>query len=394
MRILMGAIRYPPAPGGAETHVHEVSKELVVRGHQVQVVTSDLLKETPFTRLDAEYPQVDGIPVRRYCSWSPGGEYHYVLFPGIGWPMLREKVDLFHVHSYGYFHVNKAAFIKKIRRIPLVITPHFHPAWSMWGGDQRKRVRGVYDRFIAPFVLEAADIIIGVSHHEIEQMKASLTFDDSKVRYIPNGIDFSRFEKIPHGRMFRDTYGIPDTSPVILYAGRLAVNKGLDTLLTSFQDVLEELPECYLCLVGDDQGMGEKLREQAAQLGIQRQVIFTGHIEETLFRDAYGAADVFVLPSEYEAFGIVLLEAMACKVPCIGTRVGGVPEVIRDGVDGLLVEYKDYRGLARAMIRLLSDIDERQRMGEAGRERVQREFTWKSVVDRIEDVYRELVEER
>jgi glycosyltransferase involved in cell wall biosynthesis len=391
MRILMGAIRYPPAPGGAETHVHEVSKQLVSRGHHVQVITSDLNKETPFTKLDGPYPEYEGIQIKRYCSWSPGGEYHYVLFPGVTWPMLTQKVDLFHVHSYGYFHVNAAAFMKRIRNVPLVITPHFHPAWSMWGGDQRKKVRGVYDRIIAPFVLDSADIIIGVSHHEVEQMKSSLDFDHSKVRYIPNGIDFSRFEQIPEGRLFRDMYGVPDTSPVVLYTGRLAVNKGLDTLLTSFAEVLKEFPDCYLCLVGDDQGMGDKLRKQANELGISGRIVFTGHIEERIFRDAYGAADVFVLPSEYEAFGIVLLEAMACRVPCIGTRVGGVPEVIREGTDGLLVEYKDSSDLARSMIRLLSDVELREKMGETGRERVRREFTWSSVVDRIEEVYRELV---
>ena len=391
MRILMGAIRYPPAPGGAETHVHEVSKQLVTRGHDVQVITSDLYKETPFTRLDEKHPLVEGIPIKRYHSWSPGGEFHYVLFPGVLWPLITQHADIIHVHSYGYFQVNAAAFVKKIRKIPLVITPHFHPAWSMWGGDQRKKVRGFYDRVIAKPVLEAADIIIGVSRHEIEQMKASLEFDHGKVRYIPNGIDFSRFENIPSGHLFREMYSIPDTSPVILYTGRLAVNKGLDTLLTSFADVRKEFPDCYLCLVGDDQGMGDKLRRQANELGIQKNVVFTGHIEETVFRDAYGAADVFVLPSEYEAFGIVLLEAMACKVLCVGTRVGGVPEVIRDGIDGLLVEYKDARSLARSMIKLLSDVELREKMGEAGRERVRREFTWSSVVDRIEEVYRELV---
>ena len=390
MRILMGAIRYPPAPGGAETHVHEVSKQLISRGHHVQVVTSDLYKETPFTKLGESFPTVEGVPVKRYCSWSPGGEFHYVLFPCVAWPMLTEKADLFHVHSYGYFHVNVASFIKRIKKVPLVITPHFHPAWSMWGGDQRKKVRGVYDRVIAPSVLDAADIIIGVSHHEIEQMKSSLKFDASKVRYIPNGIDFSRFETIPDGTLFRDTYGIPDTSPVLLYTGRLAINKGLDTLLIAFKRVLEEIPDCHLCLVGDDQGMGDRLRKQADELEIRNSVVFTGHIEERVFKDSYGAADVFVLPSEYEAFGIVLLEAMACKVPCVATRVGGMPEVVRDGTDGLLVEYKDAKGLAKALIRLFSDFEERQRMGETGRERVRNEFTWSRVVDRIEEVYREL----
>lgn len=391
MRILMGAIRYPPAPGGAETHVHEVSKQLLARGHHVRVVTSDLYKETPFTRLAGSYPLVEGIPVGRYRAWSPGGEYHYVLFPGVVRPMLTERADIVHVHSYGYFHVNAAAFLKRIRDIPLVVTPHFHPAWSMWGGDGRKRIRGIYDSLLAPWVLRAADIIIGVSRHEMEQMKASIGFDHTKVRYIPNGIDFSRFETVPDGHRFRETYRIPDTSPVILYTGRLAVNKGLDTLLTSFARVREHVPDVRLCLVGDDQGMGQPLREQSRRLGMERDVIFTGHIGESLFRDAYGAADIFVLPSEYEAFGIVLLEAMACEVPCIGTRVGGVPEVIRDGVDGLLVEYGDAPGLARAMISLLSDVEMRERMGAEGRERVRREFTWSSVVDRIEGVYRELV---
>ncbi|MCK4613598.1 MAG: glycosyltransferase, partial [Thermoplasmata archaeon] len=97
--------------------------------------------------------------------------------------MLREKTDIIHVHSYGYFHVNVGAFVKKLRRVPLVLTPHFHPAWSMWGGERRRRVREIYDTFIAGSVLGAADIIIGVSHHEIEQMKASLNFDEKKVRY-------------------------------------------------------------------------------------------------------------------------------------------------------------------------------------------------------------------
>ncbi len=391
MNILMGAIRYPPAPGGAETHVHEVSKELVSRGHQVQVVTSDLYKETPFTRLDEDFPLVDGIPVKRFCSWSPGSEYHYVLFPGVIRTMLEAPADLLHVHSYGYFHVNVGAFVKKIRRFPFVITPHFHPAWSMWGGEKRKKVRGFYDKHIANRVLEAADIIIGVSHHEMEQMQASLDFDPRKIRYIPNGIDFSRFEKIPDGKAFREHYGIPEGSKVLLYTGRLAVNKGLHILMRSFKKIIAEHPDTVLCLVGDDQGMGDKLRTMARDLDLEDKVIFTGHIGERLFRDSYGAADVFVLPSEYEAFGIVLLEALACEVPCVGTRVGGVPEVIDEGTDGLIVEYEDVDGLTEALSSLLADPERRRKMGKAGRERVREKFTWKSVVDQIEGVYRELL---
>ena len=391
MRILMGAIRFPPAPGGAETHVFEISKELLNRGHDVKVLTSDLYRETPFVRLGEEFSNVHGIQVKRFRAFTPGGEYHYVIFPGVVGGMLKEKADIIHVHSYGYFHVNVAAFIRKIKRIPMVITPHFHPEWSMWGGERRKRMRRFYDRFIAGAVLESAEVIIGVSNHEIQQMKEYLRFDDSKVRYIPNGIDFSRFETIPDGRIFREKYGIPEEAHLILYTGRLAVNKGLDVLLRAFSLVLKVHPDSWLALVGDDHGMGDRLRSLSTELGISKRVIFAGHIHERLFRESYGAADVFVLPSEYEAFGIVLLEALACEVPCVATRVGGVPEVVRDGVDGYLVDYGDSRKLARAINGLLSDPAERKRMGKAGRNRVRKEFTWKKVVEKIEAVYYEIV---
>ncbi len=392
MKVLQACIRYPPAPGGAETHVASISRELASRGHDIRVFCSDLLRETPLQRLDGPHTEVDGISVRRFRGHSLGGESHYVFMPRMFTAMMKEDTDLIHAHSYGYFQVNSAAAVNRLREIPLVLTPHFHPEWSMWGGDRRRALRKLYDRFLARPVLDTVDIIIGVARHEMEQMSVH-RFDRRKIRIIPNGIDFSRFEEIPRGKRFRERYRIPDTARVVLYTGRLAVNKGLQYLMEAAPAILKEFPDTVFVLAGDDQGMGEKLKNLAKKNGVAGNVIFTGHIDDdSLFTDAYGACDVFVLPSEYEAFGIVLLEAMACKKPCVGTRVGGVPEVIEEDKTGILVEYADSTALAESITLLLGDREKSEQFGERGRSRVRDFFTWESIVDQIELVYAEVAD--
>jgi glycosyltransferase involved in cell wall biosynthesis len=179
---------------------------------------------------------------------------------------------------------------------------------------------------------------------------------------------------------------------IVLYVGRLASNKGLEVLVSAVPDVLKAHPNTTFVLVGEDEGMKEKLLASAQKLGIQENLMFTGHIKgEDLFLSAFAACDVFVLPSEYEAFGIVLLEAQACKKPVIGTRVGGVSEAIGDEGAGIVIEYNDSDALAEAINKLLADDNLRKRMGEIGRKRVKQKFTWETVVDQIEKVYAELI---
>ena len=390
MKVLQTCIRFPPAPGGAETHVLEVSKLLRSRGYDVTVYTSDLYKEVPYTRKSDWSPMVSGIPVKRFKAHSMPGEMHYVFIPGLVKAILKSNFDLIHAHSYGYFQVNVSGLNKRLRDTPFVLTPHFHPPWSMWGGDKRKKLRKFYDKIFAPSVLNSVDRIIGVSHHEMELLQQIIDFDKSKIRYIPNGIDFSRFEPIPNPAKFMNKY--KPKGNIILYVGRLASNKGLEVLLAAAPAVLAEYPDTTFVFVGEDEGMKQTLIDQAKKLGISDKLLFTGHLtDEELFLSAYAACDIFVLPSEYEAFGIVLLEAQACKKPVIGTRVGGVPEAIGSEGAGVVVEYNDPSSLANELKRLLGDAALRARMGELGRKRVQQNFTWENVVDQIEKVYAELI---
>jgi glycosyltransferase involved in cell wall biosynthesis len=390
MKILQTCIRFPPAPGGAETHVLEVSKLLSERGYDLTVYTSDLYKEVPFTRKNKWSPTVDGIPVKRYKAYSMPGELHYIFIPSLAKAILKVDTDLIHAHSYGYFQVNVSGMNKRLRDTPFVLTPHFHPPWSMWGGDKRKQLRKIYDKVMAPTVLNAVDRIIGVSRHEMELLQEIIKFDSNKIRYIPNGIDFSRFEPVPKPDDFLNKF--KPKGNIVLYVGRLASNKGLEVLMDSAPSVLKDHPETTFVFVGEDEGMKDKLISQAKSLGILKNVLFTGHIkDEQTFLSAFAACDVFVLPSEYEAFGIVLLEAQACKKPVIGTRVGGVPEAIGDEGAGIVVEYNDKDALAETINKLLADRKIRKKMGEIGRSRVKKNFTWNNVVDQIEQVYKELI---
>ncbi len=203
-------------------------------------------------------------------------------------------------------------------------------------------------------------------------------------------MDFKRFETIPSPDRFREFYNINER--FVLYVGRLASNKGLKHLIDAMPQIISQFKDTTLVMIGEDEGQRKMLEDKAKKLSIKDKVVFTGHItDDELFRSAYSACDVFVLPSEYEAFGLVLLEAMACEKPCVATNVGGVPEVLEEGKTGMLVEYGNSDKLAKVIIELLGDETKRKNMGRAGRERVKANFTWPKIVDQLERIYKDMV---
>jgi len=378
--------------------VLEISKRMRLSGHDVRVFTSDLYSETPFVRMGKWDKEVEGVPVRRFRAYTPGGEAHYLLYPAMKTAVMTARADVFHAHSYGYYQTNLLPVIRQVRRLPTVLTAHFHPEWSTWGGEKRRGLRKVYDSTLGKAVLNSVDIVIAHTHEEIGLMEqVGLDTTGGRVRIVPAGIDFGKYEGAPDGALFRKQYEIDANDRVVLFCGRLAVNKGLTVLAEAAPAVLKSFPKTRFVLVGQDMGVRERLEKRLTELGVRDRFLFTGHVQDdALFRSAYGACDVFVLPSEYEAFGLVLLEAMASGKPVVASAVGGMPEVVGgpnkvDGVTatecGLLVNYEDEKALAEALGKLLADEGLRRRMGAAGRERVRKEFNWDSVTGKILNIY-------
>ena len=384
MKILQGCVRYPPAPGGAETVVKAYSEGLRDLGHDVKVITTDLYTETPFVK--KEMPsEVNGINVTRHKAYTVSGEAHYVLAPGMIQSFLSKKADIIHTHSYGYFQ-NHAGWIReRFQSTPWVITPHFHPSWSMWGGAKRKTLREFYDTVIGKGTMESAALITCVSKHEREMLVSEIGISEDNIKIIYNGINWNDWQILPDKNIFRKQY--PDISDkFVLFAGRLATNKGLSDLISAMDLVNQKSVD--LVITGADMGLGKQLEKEALEKGVRMHRL--GHIDDETYRSVLAAAEMLVLPSEYEAFGIVLLEAAAAETAVIGTNVGGIPEAMSPGNNGLIVEYNDVDNLSKSIATLLDDAKLCKEMGKAGRVWA-KNFSWDSILKELEQEYRSII---
>tara|TARA_B100001029_G_scaffold105662_1_gene87127 strand:+ start:1747 stop:2904 length:1158 start_codon:yes stop_codon:yes gene_type:complete len=384
MNIIQGCVRYPPAPGGAETVVKAYSEGLLSKGHKVEVITTDLYTETPFVKKKMP-SNVSGVSVSRHRAFTISGDAHYVLAPGMVTSFLSKEADLIHTHSYGYFQ-NHAAWIKeKFQSTPWIITPHFHPSWSMWGGSKRRSLRNFYDSKIGKSTMESATLITCVSNHEKEMLVKELGISDENIKIIYNGIDWSLWENLPEKGVFRDAY--PKVSEkFVLFAGRLATNKGITDLIDAMS--MLELEGVDLVLMGADMGLGKELDNLAASKKVLTHRI--GHVSDEIYRSALSCAEILVLPSEYEAFGIVLLEAAAASTAVIGTRVGGIPEAMSEGENGLIVDYNKPEDLSKSILHLLNDDKLRLEMGISGRNFAEG-FSWSKIIDELDKEYQKLL---
>jgi len=383
--------RYPPGPGGVEQHVAELAPRLHARGHSVDVYTSDLYREYPaMQRLPPEVPReerTDWGAVHRLRVWSFPGELHYTFFRGLTEALARDRPEVVHAHTYGTNQV--AAAHRHHRRFgtPFVLTAHFHPIWSIEGGWLRHRLRGFYDRRVAGGVVRDAARVI-VQTHEEERLLRSLGLELPPVEVVPPG-----YRPLPPpvaGRpSFSEQYRIP--GPFVLFVGRLASNKGLLELTDAFSTLARTDRSAHLVIVGEDGGMRGAVEARAKAVGVSDRVHLLGHVDDdSVLSSAYREARLTVLPSEYEAFGLVLLESLAAGTPVVASAVGGIPEFVEDGRAGLLVPPKSPVALATAIGRIWSDPDLARRLGEYGRDRVVPRYTWDGLADRLDALYREV----
>jgi glycogen synthase len=389
VKVALVSTRFPPGPGGVERHVAEVARRLGPRGETVDVYASDLRREYPWERLPPTVPREERFDwgrLHRLPVTSLPGPLHYPFFRGLGAALGRDRPEIVHVHTYGTHQVAVARRFGRRTGTPFVLTAHFHPIWSIEGGWLRHRIRGLYDRRLAaPIVRSAARVI--VQTREEERLLRSLGFPLPPVVIVPPGYTPLPDPDAPGA--FARTYHIP--GPYVLFVGRLASNKGLPTLVDAFAPLARAHADATLVVAGADGGMRPALEAQVARAGLADRVRFLGHVDdERLLADAYRGARALVLPSEYEAFGLVLLEALAQGTPVIASRVGGIPEFVEEGRAGLLCPVGDTVAFAAALERLWSDEAFARALGAYGRDHVVPNYTWDGLVDRLQAIYREV----
>ncbi len=382
MRIVHVAIRFPPASGGGEQLVYNLARMQVSMGHEVHVITTDLIREVP-RKFNRDLPRrevMDGIEVIRmkaHSTFLPIWGYGSIFF-GLKNKLEEINPDMVHIHSYGYFHSDFLASLRKRSKWKLVMTSHgFTP-----GRGLLKHMKIIYTALIGKRTVKRLDAAIALTERE-EKIFKELGARNTYV--VPSGVDPAMFKTLPNGKTLRDKYGVKGS--LILSVGRLERIKGHEFLIHAFSSIAKDHPDVTLVIVGEDWGELADLKKQVEKSKLKSKVIFTGFIPYNKILGFYSAADIFILSSKRESFGMVLLEAMLCKKPCISTRVGVAPEIIEDGVTGFMVEYGDLKQLSHAMSRLLADDELRRRFGEKGFKKVINKYSWKRVADDVNLVY-------
>ena len=227
---------------------------------------------------------------------------------------------------------------------------------------------------------------VAISQAVADHLTRCLGLNNSQMRLIYYGLE----PRKRTGNDLRREYNIPDQAPLVGTVGRLARQKGQAHLIRAMAQVLEKVDQARLLIVGhDDEGLRPALEAEIERLGLGEAVILAGFREE--IPDVMAALDVFCLPSLWEGFGLVLLEAMAEARPVVASAVGSIPEVVADGRTGRLVAPGDEGGLARALIDLLGDRERTAALGRAGRMRQQEYFSRQAMVSQTEALYDELL---
>jgi spore coat protein SA len=302
----------------------------------------------------------------------------------------RMAPDLLHVHNRPLLAVNLKTWFPGL---PVIL--HMHNIYSILGKRERP----------APFTPISVEAFIACSNFVLEQERQRLGTNAGAHLVMYNGVDTGAFrpkwEWPDEARASRELYGLTD-EPVVLYAGKIRESKGVGTLLAAMHRVWEKLPRAVLVLVGGTEfGRGRTKRETPFFKQFKEQlakapgrVILTGFVPHEDMAKTYLAGDVLVAPSQKpEGMPMVLLEASACGLPLIATRLGGIPEVVQDGVNGVLLDnYDDPEELAGKILALLQDSDLSQRLGQKARERAVERFSWQRIAREQEAVYDRVLE--
>jgi glycosyltransferase involved in cell wall biosynthesis len=291
--------------------------------------------------------------------------------------LIDLRPEVLHNHMY------RAELVGTRAAIALGEVGHLRP--YVVGTVHSSRIRAEEDRRLLKILTPRMDQLIAVSRSIVEKLQHEGR-DTTPIALIHNGVDLERYDHQGPCCTLREEYGLPASGPMVGVVARLESEKGHPTLLEAWPAVVAAFPDATLLVIGEG-SRREALETMAAELGVADRVVFTGRRDDVPAVTA--ALDVAVLPSYREALGLTVLEAMALSRPVVASNVGGIPEMIEDGVTGLLVPPHDPVALAAAIIRLLRDHPLADTLGRAGHDLVHERFCIELMVDAVERIYDE-----
>ncbi|MGZ4104347.1 MAG: glycosyltransferase family 4 protein [Actinomycetota bacterium] len=390
MRTLILSWEYPPRiVGGLGKHVHRLSTALADAGHEVHVVTRDH-PDAPSEEI------VDGVHIIRAGEYPPAITFEdlvpWVLQFNIAVQeaatslLLETEIDVVHAHDWLVAYA--AAAVKNCFEVPLVSTVHAteygrHQGWLP--GPMNKLIHQV-----EWWLTYEARRVITCSEYMRDQVHEIFQLPSAKQDVIPNGVDMHEFDRPADVEEFRARL-VQGKEKIIFFAGRLEYEKGVQTVLDALPLLLKDQQvRFYIAGVGTH---ADELKAHAARAGLADRVHFLGFIEEAELRMYYAAADLAVVPSLYEPFGMVALETFASGTPCIAADIGGLRELVVHEATGLRFTPGDPESLAGMIRRLLTDERLDRRLTLDARRMLDDQFSWRSIARKTVGVYERAIEE-
>ena len=366
-----------PTYGGSGVVATELGMELAARGHDIHFITS-----APPIRMKIDDPHIH-FHRAEVISYPLFDHSPYTL--SLATEMLQvfeqEKLDLLHVH-YAIPHSVSALLARAMaapRRLPFITTLHGTDITLV--GNNRSFLP------ITRYSIEQSDGVTSISHYLLRRTLED--FDIKRpIEVIPNFVNCDLYQRKPNPKLRAEW--APNGEPILMHLSNFRPVKRILDAIEIFALVREKMP-ARLVMIGDgpDRAPAEEL---ARKLGVQKGVLFLGQQNEV--HEKLSQADLFLLPSRLESFGLAALEAMACETPVIATNVGGLPEVVENGVDGYLVEPGDVKTAGKYAIDLLSRADRGREMGQLARVHARKKFCANDVIPKYEAYYEQVLEQR
>ena len=383
MKIAHITATFPPYHGGTGNVCFHNARELVRLGHEVHVFTAQV-DDAP------HYSCRDGVIVNRLRPKIRYG--NAFLLPSL--VDCLPHFDLLHLHMPFYGGAEFVHWVHKMHRIPLVVTHHQDVKLDGITGVISKS----HDWLIGRSLMKSANraCFTSLDYAQSSQFASMITRNQLQVGVLPNGIDPERFTPGKRPLTLAQKLNLQNKK-VILFVGALDQAhyfKGVPVLLQSFAALAHE--DAALVVVGSGD-MRTAYEQMAQELGIADRTVFAGYVPDDQLVDYYRLADVTVLPSTTsgEAFGVVLLESLACETPVIASSLPGVRTVVSQGDDGYLVAPDNVPHLTASLNMFFKlSPESRQALGEAGRKKIVQQFSWASIGKQLEGMYRDILKSR
>ncbi|MEM2336158.1 MAG: glycosyltransferase family 4 protein [Candidatus Bathyarchaeia archaeon] len=390
LRVMMLTWEFPPRIiGGISPHVYYLSRSLAKNGVKVYIVTCDF-PGAP------QHETLDGVEVYRIDSYkNPSPDFaSWVYLMNMNMQkeaasIVRELggVDIFHAHDW--LVANAGIGLKHVFRRPLLATIHS----TEYG--RRNGIHSDYERMIhetEAWLTYEAWRVICCSNYMVSHVKWVFGLPQDKLIMIPNGVDAKEYEKSGDVDLnqFRRRFALPEEK-IVLFVGRLVYEKGIHVLINAVPKVLEKVNAKFV-IVGNGY-MQQSLSEYIRSMGLAHKVMFTGFVDDRTLRNLQKCADVSVVPSLFEPFGIVALEAMAAKSPVVVSDTGGLSEIVEHEVTGVKVYPNNPDSLAWGITRVLLDENLANRLRENAYQKVVENYNWKKISQQTRKVYESVLSE-